>query len=292
MSVNKLQDKIRKLKNPTLVELSMAASELPAFLLEEEGSAARAYGRFSRELLDGLKGIVPGIRVNFASFALLGAEGVDVLRDVLQYAKKLGYYVLLEAPQVLSHHAAFMTAQALGGADSAFYSDGLLIESYAGSDVIRPFLPYVKEQGKALFVVARTANKSAPELQDLLAGSRLVHMAAADYINRHGIETVGKRGYSQVGVLAAASNSDSLKNLRARYPRLFLLLDGGDYPNANAKNCSYAFDKMGYGAAAILRMSVTNAWQEAEGDPREYVSFAQAAAERMKRSLNRYVNIL
>ena len=162
MSVDKLQDKIRKMKNPTLVELSMAASELPPFLLEEEGSPARAYGRFCRELLDGLKGIVPGIRVNFASFALLGAEGMDALRDVLDYAKKLGYYVLLEAPQVLSHHAAAMTAQALGSADSVFYNDGLLIENYAGSDVIRPFLPYVKEQGKALFVVARTANKSAP----------------------------------------------------------------------------------------------------------------------------------
>lgn len=292
MSVDKLQDKIRKLKNPSLVELCMAPSDLPGFLLEEEGSAPKAYGRFCRELLEGLKGIVPGIRVSFTSFALLGADGMNELQGILEYAKKLGFYVLLEAPQMLSYHAAKMTADALWGEPATLYCDGLLIESFLGSDIIRPFLPYVKEQGKALFVTARSSNKSAPELQDLLAGSRLVHMAAADHINRFGVDVVGKRGYAQVGAMAAASNADSLKNLRTRYPKLFLLLDGADYPNANAKNCSFAFDKMGYGCAAVLRMSITHAWEAAEGDPREYVKFAQAAAERMKRNFNRYVNIL
>ncbi len=292
MSVDKLHDKIRKLKNPSLVEFCMAPSALPPFLLEEEGSPAKAYGRFCRELLDGLKGIVPGIRVSFSSFALLGPEGITELQHILEYAHKLGFYVLLEAPQMMSHHAAQMTAEALCGENTSFYSDGILIEGYFGSDLIRAFLPYVKEQGKSLFVVARTSNKSAPELQDLLAGSRLVHMAAADYINRHGADTLTRRGFAQIGALAAASNADSLKNLRARYPKLFLLLDGADYPNANAKNCSFGFDKMGYGAAAILSMSITYAWKEAEGDSREYVKYAQAAAERMKRNLTRYVNIL
>jgi len=292
MSVDKLQDKIRKMKNPVLVEFCMAPSELPAFLLEEEGSSPKAYSRFCRELLDGLKGMVPGIRVSFTSFALMGPEGLTELQGILEYAKKLGFYVLLEAPQMLSHHAAKLTVDGLWGEDAVLYSDALLIESYPGSDIIRPFLPYVREQGKALFVTARTSNKSAPELQDLLAGSRLVHMAAADHINRFGTDNQGKRGYAQVAALAAASNPDSLKNLRTRYPKLFLLLDGADYPNANAKNCSFAFDKMGYGAAAILSMSITHAWKAAEGDPREYVKFAVAAAERMKRNLNRYVNIL
>ena len=102
MSVDKLQEKIRKLKNPSLVELCMAPSELPAFLLEEEGSAAKAYGRFCRELVDGLNGLVPGIRVSFSSFALLGAEGITELQTILEYAKKAGFYVLLEAPQMMS----------------------------------------------------------------------------------------------------------------------------------------------------------------------------------------------
>ena len=292
MSVDILQEKIRKAKNPTMVELCLKQSDLPEFLVEEEGSAALAYGRFARELLGGLKGLVPAVRVSFASFALLGPEGMTQLVQVLQYAHEQGFYVLLEAPEMLSHHSAEMTAQALWGENSPYICDGLLIGCYPGSDVIKPFLPHVKKGTRDLFVVARTSNKSAPELQDLLTGSRLVHAAAADHINRYGTDTAGKHGYTRVGALAAASAPESLKNLRVRYPKLFLLLDGADYPNANAKNCSAAFDKYGHGAIAIVSVSVTRAWQLAEGDSREFVKYAVSAAERMKRNLNRYVNVL
>ena len=42
MSIDVLQDKIRKLKNPAMVDLALAASDLPSVLLEQEGSAAKA----------------------------------------------------------------------------------------------------------------------------------------------------------------------------------------------------------------------------------------------------------
>ena len=141
-------------------------------------------------------------------------------------------------------------------------------------------------------MVVRTANKSAPELQDLLAGSRLVHAAAADHVNRYGTGTEGRFGYTQVGVLAAASSAESLRTLRTKYPRLFLLLDGYDYPNANAKNCSHAFDKFGHGAAACSGTGITCAWKQTESDGSDWLVHAQAAADRMKKNLTRYVTIL
>lgn len=292
MAVDLLQDKIRKLKNPSLVELCLAPGMLPPHILEEEGTPAQAYLRFSRELLGALKGIVPGVRVNFASFALLGVAGISALHTVLSEARSLGFYVLLDAPEVLSPMAAAMTAEAILGEESSFVCDGLLISGYCGSDVIKPFLKYCQQGKKDLFVVTRTANKSAPELQDLLAGSRLVHMAAADHVNRYGAETAGKFGYTRVGILAAASAADSLRNLRAKYPKLFMLLDGFDYPNANAKNCSHAFDRFGHGAAACAGISITCAWKQTESDGRDFCDLAVAAAERMKKNLTRYTVIM
>ena len=153
-------------------------------------------------------------------------------------------------------------------------------------------MPYCKKLKKDIFVITRTANKSAPELQDLLAGSRLVHAAAADHVNRYGGGTEGKFGYTQVGVLAGASSAESLRALRTKYPRLFLLLDGYDYPNANAKNCSYAFDKFGHGAVACGGQSITCAWKQAESDGSDWLVHSLAAVERMKKNLTRYVTIL
>lgn len=288
MSVDILQEKVRKTKNPSMVELMLPVSDLPPQFSQD----AAGYGAFCRCLLAGLKGTVPAVRVSFAAFALLGPEGMTELAETLKAARNLGYYVALDAPEILSPMAAKITAEALLGEADRYPCDGLIISGYPGSDIIKTFLPYCKNGKKDIFTVARTANKSAPELQDLLAGSRLVHVAAADHVNRYGADTAGKFGYTRVGILAAASSAESLRILRSKYPKLFLLLDGYDYPNANAKNCSYAFDKFGHGAVACAGSSITCAWKQAESDGSDYLDHAKAAAERMKKNLTRYITIL
>lgn len=292
MSVDVLQEKIRKLKNPSLVDLTVDPARLPSHILAECNSPAGAYERFCRELMGALKGVVPGVRFSFGAFALMGSEGMDVLERILRYGHELGFYILMDAPELLSPVFAELTARSILDEGSRFFCDGLVISAYGGSDVWKPFLPYCKDGKKDIFVVVRTANKSAPELQDLLAGSRLVHFAAADHVNRYGADTVGKFGYSRVGVMASASAADSLRNLRSKYPKLFLLLDGYDYPNANAKNCSFAFDRFGHGAVACAGTSVTCAWQQGESDERDYPDHAVAAAQRMKKNLTRYITVL
>ena len=285
MSVDTLQEKIRKLKNPTMLELYPALDQLP----DSFASGIIGCTSYFRELLLSLKDVIPAVRFSFGGFALFGASGLDALAELLAYAKKLGYYVALDAPEILSVRGALSTAETLFAKDSKFSCDGLIISGYLGSDGIKPFLPYCQEGKKDLFVVARTANKSAPELQDLLAGGRLVHAAAADHVNRYGAETAGKFGYTRVGILAAASSAQSLKDLRAKYPKLFMIIDGADYPNANAKNCANAFDKFGHGAVAVVGSSVTCAWKQDDG---AYLDAAVAAAGRMKKNFGRYLTIL
>lgn len=292
MSVDILQEKIRKTKNPSMLELGVPIAGLPSHILAESDSSAAALARFCRELMEHLKGTVPAVRVSFSAFALLGFDGLYHLSETLKKARELGYYVALDAPEILSPASAKLTADAILGKDSIYPCDGLIVSAYLGSDIIKPFLPYCKEEKKDLFAVTRTANKSAPEIQDLLAGSRVVHAAAADHVNRYGADTAGKFGYTRVGLLAAASSAESLRSLRTKYPKLFLLLDGYDYPNANAKNCSHAFDKFGHGAAACGGTGITCAWKDAESDGTDYLDHAKAAAERMKKNLTRYVTIL
>lgn len=287
MSVDMLQEKIRKMKNPSMLELAMPLSDLPP----QYEQTVSGYGAFCRELLAGLKDAVPAVRVSFAAFALLGPEGMSELTQTLKTASELGYYVALDAPEISSVMMAQLTAETLLGAGT-YPCDGLIIPGYAGSDVIKQFLPYTKKQKKDIFVVTRTANKSAPELQDLLSGTRLVHTVAADHVNRYGEGTEGKHGYTRVGVLAAGSSAESLKTLRTKYQRLFLLVDGYDYPNVNAKNCAAAFDKFGHGAVVCSGSGLTCAWKQGESDGSDWLEAAMAAAERMKKNLNRYLTIL
>lgn len=290
MAIDLLHEKVRKLKNPSVIDFGIKPDCIPPHILEESGDFRTAYLQFCRELMTGLKGIVPAVRFSFSDFALMGPDGLSDLSNLLQEAGKLGFYVLLNGPEIISPWAADRAAEAILGADT-YPCDGLVISPYIGSDAIKPFLPYCKE-GKDLFVVLRSPNKSASELQDLLTGTRLVHNAAADMVNRLGEPIVGKCAYSRVAGVVSAGAANSVRNIRNTYKGMYLLVDGVDYPSGNFKNCSFAFDQFGYGAVVCSGPSVTAAWKEAESDGTDYVEQAKLAAERMKKNICRYVTVL
>ena len=290
MSIDILHEKIRKLKNPSMIDFGVKKDSIPPHILAEEQDICGAYVRFCRELMAGLKGLVPAVRFSMGDFALLGTEGMTQLKNLLFEAKEHGFYVVLDAPEIYSPWAADRVADAVFG-DDAYPCDALVISPYIGGDAIKPFLPHCKN-GKALFVIVRSANKSASDLQDLFTGSRLVHTAAADLVNRLGENIVGRCAYSRVGAVVSAGSTNSLKSIRNGYRGMYLLVDGLDYPSGNHKNCSHAFDQFGYGAVVCAGPSVTAAWKEAESDGTDYVACAQQAAERMKKNLLRYVTVL
>ena len=288
MSMDILQEKIRKMKCPIVLDLSVQMSQIPACV--QESADQRAFGVYCKELLNGLKGIVPAVRFNFDQFAMMGGQGLETLTELLQLAKNLGYYTLVDSPAIPTSWAAQRAADLLQEG-SAFVCDGMIISPYIGSDAIKPFLSYCKD-GKSLFVIVRSPNKTAAELQDLLSGSRLVHIATADIVKRHGETIVGKSGYSQIGALTSATSASAVSGLRTKYNRMFLLVDGLDYPGGNGKNASLGFDRYGHGCAVCVGSSITAAWQEAQTDGTDYVQQAQRAAERIRNNLSRYISIL
>ncbi len=292
MSVDLLQEKIRKMKNPSVVDMTADADMIPQVFMDRYGSFLEAYAAYCRNLLDKLMDIVPAVRFRFANFALMGAEGLSALLGLLEYAAAKDYYVLLDCVDVLSPMIARQAAEMLLAQDSPWIFNGLIVSTYIGSDGLKPFAKQLENSNRGLFGVIRTGNKSAPELQDLFTGNRLSHTAAADLVNRLGEPMPAKCGYNRIGAMAGASSADGLRTLRAKYSRVFMILDGYDYPNANAKNCSYAFDRFGHGAVACAGESILAAWKDIEGDRIGYMEAAVEAAERMRKNLNRYVTIL
>ena len=283
MSIDVLQNKIRKLKNPAALWLCPVPELVPS-KWKEAGSHAAACGGYCRELLEALKEIIPAARVSFDAFALLGPEGLTELQKVLDQAAKLGYFVILDWMHIEDPVLAEYAASAVMGMPC----DAVAVSSWAGSDAVKP---YVAAAGKkAVFVSLKTGTKSGSELQDLQTGGRQVYTAAGDLVSRWGEGLMERCGYSRVGAVAGAVNAGSLKNLRQKYPKLFLLVEGLETPGANARNCSSAFDKLGHGAVVCGGSTILGAWKEWGDD--DYLAAAKDAAEKMKRNLTRYVTIL
>lgn len=283
MSIDMLQKKIRKLKNPVIVDMTMTEEDIAPGVLADAGSYLPAYEKVCTELMEGLQEIVPAVRFDFGCFAVLGAEGLLTLERLLKLAKEKSYYVLLDGMD-------FSNPAAIRGAMNML-CDGLTISPYQGSDHIKKYAQLLPDGDKNLFVTLRTPNRSASEIQDLMTGSRLAHQAAADILSRLGEPLIGKCGYTQIAGTAAANAPDSLRTLRSKYNRLFLLVDGYDYSNANAKNCSYAFDQFGHGAVVCSGTGITAAWKE-QGDDSNYVEASIEAVQRMQKNILRYITIL
>ena len=287
MSMDILQEKIRKTKSPIILDLSVQPEQIPSHIRENK-TDSQALETFCSSLLTAFKGKLPGVRFCFDQWALL--DGLGALRNVMSLAAELGFYVLLDGPAVGSPWAAERTA-AMFDSESGYPCDGMIVDPYIGSDAIKPFAPYC-QKGKSVFFAVRSANKSAAELQDLMTGSRLVHVAAADHVKRHGETMIGKCGYSHMGVLTAATNANAVMGLRTKFQQMFLLVDGLDYPGGNGKHCSYGFDRFGHGCAISVGPAITAAWMAEGCDEHDYIALALQSAERIRNNMTRYINIL
>ena len=288
MSIDVLQKKIRELKNPAVLHLALMPDQVPEALRAAHETDAAACGAYARELLDNLKDLISAVRVSFDAFTMLGSDGLGELEKVLSRAEKLGYYVILdwmhqEEPRVSRWAAEHIFA------GEKYPCSGICLCPYSGSEGVKPYIEVSEE--KTVFVSVRTGNKSGSELQDLQTGGRQVYIAAADLISRWGSKLTERCGYSRVAAIAGAGNAGSLRTLREKYPKVFLMVEGLEAPGGNAKNCAAAFDRLGHGAAVCGGSSITCAWQEGEGNP-DYIAAARDAAERMKRNLSRYVTVL
>lgn len=305
MSIDVLQAKIRKLKNPTMVCICPSYSELPPALCDaaraEYGdtlrAAAEACGTFSCELLEALRDLVPAVSVETACFSALGADGVAVMQRVLRRAQECGYYVMLDMMRAdIAPNAELLAASCFGSIAVAeqqftpYPCDGVLLSSYLGSDAAKPFTRYCAE-GKNVFLLTRSSNKSAREVQDLLSGDRVVYQVMADLAMRWSTDLFGANGYSQIGLAVGATNPQILARLRDKYDRLFFVVPGYGAQGAGAKDAQYAFDKFGHGAAIMAGRSILNAWQKTD-DAENYISLAREAAEKMRRQLSSYVTVI
>ena len=307
MSIDVLQERIRKLKCPIMVGLDPYLPILPRHIVrdafDEYGQtlrgAAEAYYRFCTELLDRLCPIVPAVKLQSACFEALGADGINQMQRISKYAKNLGYYVLMDSMRGDVGSVAEIYAQAVFGSVSVgetacqLYScDGLTVNGYLGSDGIKPFLPYCKHDGKNVFILLKTSNKSSREVQDLLSGDRVVYTAMADLAMRWGSDLFGKNGYSEIGAVVGATFPQTMKLLREKYDRLFFVVPGYGAQGGTAKNVQFAFDRFGHGAIVSASRSIICAWQKDGGDGENYLDCAEEAALKMKADIGKYVVIL
>ena len=307
MSFDVLQDKIRKMKNPTVAGLDARIEYVPEHIRKaafaEYGvgrkGAAEAIYQFNVELIDALCDIVPAVKPQSAYYENLGWQGMEMLERTIAYAKSKELFVIADIKRGDIGSTASAYAEGwLSGTEiegevfPAFDADCVTLNGYMGSDSTNPFLEAAKAQDKCVFVLVKTSNPSSGELQDLIAGDRQIYQAMGDLNQRIAKDTVGKYGYTIAGAVTGATYPSDIRDLRKRLEHTFFLVPGYGAQGGTSEDVQHAFDQYGHGAIVNSSRGIMCAWQKTGGDGHDFAQAARNAAIAMRDDLKQFVTIV
>jgi len=299
MSVDRLIEAIEWKKNPTVLGLDPQPEHIPPEVLapyvEQDGHTiaafCKAYEAFITGLIEATSDVVPAVKLQSAFYEALGPEGMAVMQRGVQTARAHGLYVIADAKRgdigstSTAYSAAFLGRVALGDTiQPVFDADALTVNPYLGSDNLTPFLQDCERYDKMIFVLCKTSNKSSLEVQELITGDRPLYRVIAEQASRAGRHLTGQYGYSSVGVVAGATQSAAIRQLRERHPELFFLVPGYGAQGGRAEDLVNAFDAKGRGAIVNNSRGISCAWQKTG---KTYTDAARKAALHMRDDLRR-----
>ena len=307
MSFDVLQDKIRATKNPTVAGLDARIEYVPAHIrqacFDEHGvglkGACEAIYQFNTALIDAMCDIVPAVKPQSAYYENLGWQGMEMLERTIRYAQSRGMFVIADIKRgdigstASAYAEGWLSSTDIEGERfSSFAADCVTLNGYMGSDSINPFLQAAKQEDKCVFVLVKTSNPGSGELQDIVAGDRLVYQVMGDLNQRLATGTEGKYGYTLAGAVTGATYPSDIRALRKRLEHTFFLVPGYGAQGGTAEDVQHAFDKYGHGAIVNSSRGIMCAWQKTGKDGHDFADATRQAAIAMRDDIRQFVSIV
>ena len=155
-------------------------------LLEAWGLGVDAAGvaEFARRSLEAFGDLVPAIKPQVAFFEEYGSAGIAVLEDVLRGIEASGALSIADAKRgdIGSTMAGYARAWLRDGSPLA--CDALTVSPYLGVGSLDAAFDMAAENGRGLFVLARTSNPEAAALQAASGPSGTVAQSVVDEVGR------------------------------------------------------------------------------------------------------------
>ena len=299
---------IRSKKSVVCVGLDPRLEKIPAFIREagrakfshsgdcREDDALAAAGeaifQFNKGIIDAVADLVPVVKPQIAFYEMYGAPGMQAFSDTLKYAKSKGLMTIADAKRndvgstAEAYASAFLgTTSVFGEQVSAFEADSVTVTPYLGWDGIKPFLDVAKKNGKGLFVLVKTSNKSSGDLQDLAVGvgsdqMHPLYETVGHYVESWGADDVGDEGFSCVGAVVGATYPQQAKKLRALMPETIFLVPGFGAQGGTVEDVLPCFLPGGMGAIINSSRDVIFAYEKS--DTHGEADYAAAAREKVQ----------
>ncbi len=143
--------------------------------VRKPGNRLESIVNFNSRIVDATKDLVCAYKPNSAFYEALGVLGPGVLDETIEYI----HDVAPDVPVILDAKRADIGNTNEGYVRAAFdyfKADAITVNPYLGAEALSPFLDC---EDKGIFVLCRTSNPGAGELQDLLVAEEPLYLHVA-----------------------------------------------------------------------------------------------------------------
>ncbi|RRO18427.1 orotidine-5'-phosphate decarboxylase [Saccharopolyspora rhizosphaerae] len=195
----RLAEAVRR-RGPLCVGIDPHPSLLHAW---ELGESPQALERFAMTVVEALAGRVALLKPQSAFFEAYGSAGIAVLEKVITESRQAGALVLLDVKR--GDIGSTMAAYAMAYLDehAPLAADAITVSPYLGYGSLAPAIGLAEQNGRGVFVLARTSNPEGVGLQQSVHGS-------GDAVGQHIVDcaaesNLDKEPMGHVGVVAGAT---------------------------------------------------------------------------------------
>lgn len=263
-------------RGPVCAGIDPRADALPA------GMGATRWGEETARLLGGR---VATIKPQLAFFD----DDWAAVERVARAGREGGALVIADCKRGDIDSTAQAYAERILGEGSPF--DAATVNPYLGRDSLEPFIKLAAKHGKGLFVLVRTSNPGADDLQSLrVVGpdgrpAETVAERVARLVAEVGAAHVGGRsGRSLVGAVVSLTAPEGVvRRLRELMPDTPFLMPGWGAQGGGVEAYRAALDRRGGGVVLNASRSLTLPWKGAA--PADWQDRVLAALETMRAAL-------
>jgi orotidine-5'-phosphate decarboxylase len=195
--------------------------------------AAAAVVAHCRSLIERAGPACVAIKPQLACFERLGAPGWAALSEVCIAAGEAGLLTIADGKRGDVPVTAAAYAQSLVGETptpwgpvAGLGADAFTANPLLGRDALEPLVEAAAVAGAGIFVLVRTSNPGAADLQDLPAPSQPLHERIAQLVDELSGRLMGEVGLSAMGAVVGATEPKHFARLRELMPRSIFLIPG------------------------------------------------------------------
>jgi orotidine 5''-phosphate decarboxylase, subfamily 2 len=283
MVIDRLYESVKKNGNVCL-GLDTSCDYIPEYFRNKFTTTGEALFEFNKRIIDATADVAACFKVQIAYYEAYGIDGLVAYKRTLEYARAAGSPVIADIKRGDIAQTASMYAKAHFEGD--FESDFITLSPYMGIDSIEPYLKYVKNSNKGLFVLIRTSNKGAEDIQyvDSRDGGK-VYEIVGDKLYSLSKSYMGTCGYSSIGGVIGCTHLEEGAMLREKYKDMFFLIPGYGAQGGGASDAA-VYLKNGNGGVVNSSRGILLAYKNVENGEKVFDLCARDEVLKMRRNIN------